>query len=490
MIRKSVWEERKEANRIKLNRDITSQIVVIGAGMAGVLSALLLQEAGWNVVVIEALKAGRGITKNTTAKITIQHHLIYDKLIRKFGIEKAREYAGKNQEALKKYEELAGRYKIPCSMEKQPAFVYSLGEVRKLEAETLAAQQLGINALFTKEVDLPFEVRGAVKFEDQLQFQPLEFLDILSEKLIIYEQSKAVEVTKKNRVLVEGEGGKIYEVKADYVIVATHYPFINIPGYYFLRMYQERSYVISLESEETLSYGMYIDEDKKGFSFRRYKNMVLLGGGSHRTGENPGDSYEKLLTAAGKWYPGCPVGYQWSNQDCMPLDGVPYIGAYSRKTPGLYVATGFGKWGMSTAMTAALLLRDAIGSNSTDTGIFSPARIKPVLSAKNLSKNIITATKRWSLQLLYLPRQLTEGMVNGQGTIVRYHGKKIGIYQDETGKTYAVDIKCPHLGCMLAWNSEEKTWDCPCHGSRFDYKGNLIENPSLTGNSMTCTRPS
>lgn len=484
MKKESIWsDEMKWKNKEKLNSDLTADVVVIGAGLAGILTAWQLQEAGKKVVVVEAEHAGGGITKNTTAKITSQHNLIYDKLIRQFGEEKAGQYAQSNQQAVKNYKNIIDRYGIECHCETQPSYVYTLSDTENVEKEAEAARRLGIDSCFTTETDLPFSIKGAVRFEDQLQFQPLEFLQYLASCLTVYEQSKAVEITKDNqvRVVIHDNRDEIRTVQAEDIVVATHYPFINTSGYYFLRMHQERSYVIAVEGNETLSYGMYIDSDKDGFSLRRYGNRILIGGGNHRTGKNKsGGRYDKLLEAAAKWYPDYPVTHQWSNQDCMTIDHVPFIGRYSHRLPHVYVATGFGKWGMSTSMVSALLIRDMICGQTKDTGIYTPARFPVAASARTLGEEIATVARQLTLTAVAIPPRLTEDLPSEKGTIVRYQGKKWGVYKELSGKIFAVSTTCPHLGCMLAWNEDEKTWDCPCHGSRFDYKGNLIDNPSLS----------
>ena len=228
--------------------------------------------------------------------------------------------------------------------------------------------------------------------------------------------------------------------------------------------------------------GMYKDNDKNGYSFRNYKNLLLLGGVAQRTGENEnGGAYEKLRKVAKELYPNSIEKYHWSAQDCIALDTIPYIGHYSSKTPNLYVATGFKKWGMTSSMVASMIISDMILENENDfSEIFSPKRFDMSASMKNAANDIIITAKNFIAQRIDIPEEHIENIENGHGGIIEYKGQKAGVYKDKDGKVFAVSTKCPHLGCELHWNADELTWDCPCHGSRFDYKGNWVESPATT----------
>ncbi len=262
-------------------------------------------------------------------------------------------------------------------------------------------------------------------------------------------------------------------------MIATHYPFINAPGYYFTRMHQERSYVIALEQGAELD-GMYLSVDGNGLSWRNSDNLLLLGGGQHRTGENrQGGRYQQLEQAAKSFYPGCREVARWSAQDCITPDQVPFIGQFAASHPGLYVATGFNKWGMTSAMVAAMLLEQALlGKEEPEWGIFSPQRFPPVKAGAALLTEGLAAAKGLAKSFLSPPRATLDALPCGHGGVVECNGEKVGVYKDEQGKTFVVNIHCPHLGCQLEWNPDEKSWDCPCHGSRFDYQGNCIDNPA------------
>ncbi|MGU8425320.1 FAD-dependent oxidoreductase [Clostridium perfringens] len=471
---KSVWSEScKFRKRDALNKDIKTDVLVIGAGIAGVLTAYMLKQKGREVVVIDAAEIASGNTKNTTAKITSQHDLIYSKLIAEFGEEKARQYAKANELAIKKYKEIIEDKRIECDFEEKPAYVYSLNEIDVLKEEVEAAKNLGIDAEFVDEANLPFKINGAVKFNNQAQFNPLKFLKGISNELIIYENTRALEI-KENLVVTSGGN-----ITANNIVVATHYPIMNAPGYYFMKMHQERSYVLALENTSEID-GMYIDINKEGYSFRTYNNLLLLGGISHRTGENEeGGSYDKLRKVAKELYTKAKEKYYWSAQDCMTIDGIPYIGRYSSETPNIYVATGFNKWGMTSSMVSAMIISDMILEKENDfSEIFSPRRFDLSLSINNIANDLIETAKNFIAQKVYIPSSEIEHIKNGHGGIIEYNGEKVGGYKNKEGKEFFVSTKCTHLGCQLSWNADELTWDCPCHGSRFDYKGRLIGSPA------------
>lgn len=437
---KSIWSrdieipERESAKWSKY-RDV----IVIGAGMAGILTAYFLQERGFKVAVLEADRIAGGQTCNTTAKITSQHGLIYSKMIKKLGVKKAGLYADANEEAILDYERLIVKNNIECHFEKVPAYLYSVENEELLREESAAAASLGIDAYFTKEVKLPFETVGAVCFENQAQFNPLEFIKALSGKLEIYDRTKVLRV-KGSLLITENES-----FMADKIVFATNYPFINFPGLYFLRQHQERSYVLAVSGGNRLN-GMYYSIDNGGLSLRGYNDVILLGGSTHRTGENTaGGAYDKLRAAAGKYFPNASEVCCWSAQDCVTHDGIPFIGKYFYGCKRWYVATGFKKWGMTSSMIAAKLLTDMISGNENRyRKLFSPQRHNVRAAAGELFNDIGHSVKG-----------LTKGFL---------HRHKAP--------------RCPHMGCELQWNPDELSWDCPCHGSRFDADGKLIDTPA------------
>ena len=362
----SLWTETAELPRFEqLKKDIRTDVLIIGGGMAGILCAYRLKQAGVDCVLAEASRICSGITKNTTAKLTLQHGLLYQKLIDRFGTERAKMYLEANQAALAEYRSICR--KIDCGFEEKDAFTYSLNDRKKIEKELAALERLGFEAELAESLPLPFETAGAVRFRNQAQFHPLKFISAIVKGLPIYENTRVQELTEHTAVTANGR------ITADKMIVATHFPFINKHGSYFLKMYQHRSYVIALENAPDVG-GMYVDEADKGMSFRNAENLLLLGGGDHRTGKQ-GGNWAELEDFAGSHYPEACEKYHWATQDCMTLDGVPYIGRYSKRTPDFYVATGFNKWGMTSSMVSARILTDMItGRKNPYAPVFSPSR--------------------------------------------------------------------------------------------------------------------
>ncbi|MBR6642343.1 MAG: FAD-dependent oxidoreductase [Lachnospiraceae bacterium] len=424
----SLWTETVALPSFEsLNKNVKTDVLIIGGGITGILTAYYLQQAGINYMLVEADTICSGITKNTTAKITSQHGLIYHKIAKKYGMDAAGLYLEANETALWEYRKLSEE--VLCDFAEETNFVYSLTRPDKIEKELDTLRKLRFPASFAEHLPLPFFTAGAVAFPNQAKFHPLKLLAELAKSLRIYEHTKVQELVGN---LVITNAGNIL---ADKIIVTTHFPFLNKHGNYFLKMYQHRSYVLALTHADKPQ-GMYVDEADNGLSFRTHQNLLLLGGGGHRTGKQ-GGNWMELRKFASIQYPDAREILHWATQDCMTLDGIPYIGQYSRHTPNLYVATGYNKWGMTSAMVAALLLRDLITEKQSDYAkVFSPSRsiLQPqlLLNGMEATVNLLTPTRK----------------------------------------------RCPHLGCALKWNKQEHTWDCPCHGSRFTEKGEVIDNPA------------
>lgn len=471
----SIWEKTSDSKkRPALKSHIQADAVVIGAGMAGVLTAWRLQQAGVRTVVLEADRIGGGQTKNTTAKITSQHGMFCDTFIEKKGEETARKYVQANQAAVEEYKKIVREERIDCELTERDSYVYSM-DWEKLKRETEAARKLGIGAALEEQIEVPVPCAGAVRFPGQAQFHPLKFIRALAESLTVYEDTQ---VTAVEENLVISSCGS---VRADKIVFASHFPFINFPGMYFARMHQERSYVIALENAQEIR-GMYIGDEKETLSFRQYGACLLLGGQAHRTGEcREGGSYDRLKEAAKRMYPQSRVTACWSAQDCVTSDGIPFIGPYAAERPDWFVATGFQKWGMSSAMLSAMLLKDLIcGIENPYTEIFAPSRFSAE-EIPQLMKEGGKAVKGLTKRFFHLPAKTAESLPRGHGAVVETPQGKAGVYKKEDGKICQVDIVCPHMGCELAWNPQERSWDCPCHGSRFDCEGNLLDGPAQEG---------
>lgn len=473
----SIWSKTEQLpSRQTLPGSLTVDTAVIGGGMAGILTAYELKERGVETVVLEAETVGSGQTKNTTAKITSQHGPIYHRLLKRFGESKAREYAQRNEDAVQAYGDLVKKLRIDCNFQPVPSFLYTRRRKDLLRQECAAARRLGIDAELCGIRGIPIKYAEGLRFPSQAQFHPLKFLSAVSRKVPVFEHTPVERVKKHAAITARGT------VTAKNIVFATHFPFQNFPGLYFARMYQERSYVLALENAPELS-GMYYGIDSDGLSMRSFERQLLLGGEGHRTGKSPRlSAYEALRKKAAELWDGCRVTAAYSAQDCITLDGVPYIGRFSLVRPNWYAATGFGKWGMTGAMAAAQLISEEIADKKAgESSIFSPRRFLPAAGWKNLGRNTLESGKGLLKEILYLPGKEFDWLPPGQGAVIRHCGKKRGAYRGEQGTVYLVSTRCPHLGCQLEWNGDEKTWDCPCHGSRFDFRGNLIDNPAQTG---------
>ena len=471
----SLWQKTCNTTaRPPLYGDAETEIAVVGGGMAGILTALYLQERGRRVLVLEAEQVGAGQTAHTTAKLTSQHGAIYAELIERFGREKAQMYANANQRAVGAYRKLIEKYHISCDFEETDAILYTHAHEDALRREAEAAASLGLPASFTTHLALPLRISGAVRFTGQAQFHPLKLRYPLADLLTVYERTPVERV--EGHCLQTPRG----RVRADKIVFACHYPFVNFPGWYFTRMHQERSYILALENA-ALPAGMYYGYEPYAPSLRSWQGQVLLGGGAHRAGENPtGGRYRSLREAAQILFPDSRETAHWSAQDCMTASGVPYIGRFSRKSEDFFVATGFGKWGMSSAMAAAELLTALIcDGGHPDAAIFDPTALEQQRAGKVLSESA-HAVRGLAHRVLHGALPLPEELPVGHGGPALVDGRQMGVYRASETEYYAVGLACPHLGCRLEWNPDEKSWDCPCHGSRFDYRGNRLSAPAQT----------
>ncbi len=424
----SVWEK----NFVPVGFDPLSgnkkvDVLIIGGGIAGILCGYRLKNAGVDCMIVEADEICGGITKNTTAKITVGHGLLYRKLIKRFGEGKARQYFEMQNKALREYARLCEN--IDCDYQRGENYIYSLTDKKKIEEEIVALKRLGGNGEFSNAPELPFSVAGALYVKEQARFHPLKFLHSIAKDLPVYEHTKVVDLLPHKARTHQGE------ITYKKLIIATHFPILNKHGLYPLKLYQHRSYVIALKGAPRFR-GMYVDESERGLSFRSYGDLLLLGGGGHRTGK-PGGGWQELENFAKKHYKDSEIVGTWAAQDCMTLDGVPYIGPYAKSIPDVFVATGFHKWGMTNAMVASEILSDLVqGKSNPYAQVFSPSRtiLRPQLA--------------------------------------------VNAFESVVGLLTPTTPRCPHLGCALQYNPAEHSWDCPCHGSRFEEDGRLIDNPA------------
>ncbi len=424
----SMWNDNiQRPSFAPLRGSLHTDVLIIGGGLAGVLCARELSHAGVECLLVEADRIGGGNTENTTAKITLGQRLIYSTLVKRFGENTTRRYLESQMWAGKEYARLCRE--IHCDYEVKDSIVYSLDDRQKVEREIDTLCRLGVAAEYTDASALPFRVAGAVRVRNQAQFHPLKFLYTVAKDLPIYEHTKVTALMPYKAITNRGT------ITFKKLIIATHFPIDNKHGGYFLKLYQHRSYVLALKGAPPLD-GMYVDDADTGLSFRSYKDMLLLGGGGHRTGKQ-GGCWQALEQFAKTHYPDATVVAKWAAQDCMTLDDLPYIGRYAKLTPDMFVATGFNKWGMTNAMVAATVLCDLVQDKPNRfADVVSPSRsmLRPQLAVNALESTI--------------------------------------------GLLTPTAPRCPHLGCALKYNAAEHSWDCPCHGSRFTERGELIDNPA------------
>jgi glycine/D-amino acid oxidase-like deaminating enzyme len=442
---RSLWFEGRNAPaRPPLDRDIEVDVAVVGAGIVGLTTALLLEREGMDVAVLEMRRVAAGATGYNTAKLSSLHGLTYSKLEGSIGRDKARLYGEANEAGIARVFELAGELGIECDLAHKPNYTYTEdgGQLDDVREEARVAAELGLPASYVEELDLPFGIAGAVRFGDQAEFHPVKYADGLAAALRgpLYEGTRAIGVSSGGRVSTATGA----HVSARHVVVATHLSFLD-RGLYFARCHPERSYVVAGRSAKRPA-GMYLSTESPAHSIRAHGEWLLVGGESHKTGQaDAAERYERLETWARERF-GLEPELRWATQDQMPVDGVPYVGRHDPLSKNVWVATGFKKWGLAMGTAAGELLAAQIaGQEHRWAELFDPQRLRPRAGAPAFAK---------------------------ENANVAYH-----FVADRVGKRG--NPRCTHLGCLLDWNSAEETWDCPCHGSRFAASGEVIEGPAV-----------
>lgn len=453
---KSFWTDNFETEDFKkLEDDITAEVCVIGAGITGLSTAYYLAKNGIDVVVIEKDTIASKTTGHTTGKISIQHGVFYTYLVENYGTSYAKKYALVNNEALKNIKDIIENEEIECDYETRDSIIFS-EEPQKfsvLQEEARISKDLGIDSEFITKIELPIIIQGGVKFKDQAQFNPIKYVNGICKALVnknvsIYENTKVIDYKNRGnkiRVIADNGENKV-SVLADNVVVATRYPIFDFPGMYFLKNYQELEYAICAEVNENIeNMPMYLTADNPAVSFRttirENKRYLLAIGNGAKTGEKIGkDEYSILEDKIRKCFGDYVIKNKWTAEDVISLDKIPYIGRYSKMASNMYVATGFKKWGMTFSNVAANIISDDILNQKNKYSVlFNPSRVNPIKNREEFTNMIST-----------------------------------------TCKALLKDSKhvCSHLGCKTVFNETTNTWDCPCHGSRYDKEGNLIDGPS------------
>lgn len=487
----SYWEEERKNHKEyeSLNNNLNVSVCVIGGGLTGLSTAYYLSN-NTSVAVIERNKICGSTSGKNTGKITSQHGIFYKYLIDSQGKEYAKKYLEANEKAINNIERIVDKEKIDCDFERENAYVFTKKEteVDKLKDEQKAVDKINRGLCkFVKITELPMEISGAIEFENQAKFHPLKYGYGLADCILknngrIFENSQVTDIKKENgKYAVYANKNKIV---ADYVVITTRYPFMKVPGYYFLKMYQSTSYAIIVDPKKELFSGMYINYEVPNISFRTIndgnRKLLLAVGYDYKTGtENLKDGYSRLESTVRKMYPDADVLYKWSAEDCITLDKIPYIGEYSTMMPNVYVATGFNKWGLTSSNVAANIISDEIlGINNEYIDVFRAKRVEPIKNREEIGNMLKEANKSILLSKFKIPQVELDDIKMGEGKIIEVNKKKVGVYKANNGQIFKVKPICTHLGCELYFNNIDKVWECPCHGSKFTYDGKSIEVPS------------
>lgn len=475
----------------KLQQDIETDVAIVGGGITGIMTAYKLTQAGFKVVLLEAGKLLHGTTGHTTAKITSQHHLIYHELIQQEGKEKAALYYKANEDARKLIEALIKQHRIDCGLQAQDAYIFTNSDeyVQKLQDEISAYEALGIKGAYLDGIALNIPTKAAVRMDGQAQFHPLQYMKaivniIKKSSCELYEHTNAVDIEEGNNPKVVTADG--YSVTCKHIVSCSHFPFYDGLGLFFTRLHAERSYALGIKSNLTYPGGMYISAEEPSRSIRSVTSsdgtpMLIIGGQNHKTGQGicTINHYEALQDYASKYFAAKDIVYRWSAQDLVTGDKIPYIGRITSSSPNIYIATGFKKWGMTTSTVAAMLISDLIQEKSNEyEELFSPSRSMSMKTVKNLVVDNLDVAKHLIGGKLEMVRRNPADLAPDEGAAVTVHGKRAGAYRDKEGKLHIVDTTCTHMGCEVEWNDGERTWDCPCHGSRFSITGEVMEGPA------------
>ncbi|KAF3889350.1 MULTISPECIES: FAD-dependent oxidoreductase [Nostocales] len=486
----SYWiDSTSENNFSPLLNTVTVDVAIVGAGIAGITAATLLKRAGKTVAVIESNRIATGVSGHTTAKITSLHQLIYAELIEKFGEEKARVYAQSNQAALERIAAFVEEEQIDCDFSRQSAYSFteSQDQLNQIEKEVEAALKLGLPASFVRQTSLPFPIAGAIKFDNQAQFHSRKYLLHLAKSIAgngsyVFENTRVQKVDEESPCQVITDKGTVL---ARDVIITTNLPILD-QGLFFAKTYPKRSYIIGARIEASKApKGMYIGIGETYYSIRTtpYQNglLLLVGGGGHKVGTvtNTEEKYLDLEAFARSRFGIDSFEYRWSTQDAVSFDRLPYIGKLTPFNNHVYVATGFSLWGMTKGTLSGMLLADRIlGIENPWAELYDATRATPFVSLEGVKQNLDVGVHWVGDRIKGIGHSCVD-VANGEGKIVTVNGKKVAAYRDEGGEIHAVSAVCPHLGCVVAWNSAEKSWDCPCHGSRFNSDGKILHGPTV-----------
>lgn len=475
----------------KLQSDIKVDVAIIGGGISGITTAYLLAKEGRNVALVDASTILNGTTGHTTAKITAQHGLIYNELIQTIGQEKTKLYYEANNNALQFIKKIVAEHQIECDLTQEDAYIYANSDesVCKLEDELAVYKKLGIDSEYVHSIPLPLQTKAAIIMKNQAQFHPVAYLSRLVRFIMgtggaLYENTTAIDIEEGPQPKVVTRDG--HTITCEHVVICSHFPFYDGIGLYFASMYADRSYVLGVKTKTDYPGGMYISADNPTRSLRytmmNGEKLVLIGGESHKTGQGicTIKHYEALQTFGEETLGIKEILYRWSAQDLITLDKIPYIGPRSAAdSPNIFVATGYRKWGMTHGTVAGMLLSDLVlGKDNPYADLYTPSRFHANPSVKNLITQNADVAKHLIAGKFEIVYKKPEDLSNDEGAVVTIDGERAGAYRDSNGVLHLVDTTCTHMGCEVEWNNGERTWDCPCHGSRFSIDGDVIEGPA------------
>lgn len=490
---KTIWENAlKEQHKIDyepLHEDTIIDTCIIGGGITGITTAYLLQQEKIEYILLEKNTLMSQATSHTTGKITYAHGLFYRYLLSSYRKEIASLYLQANMAAIEGIKQIVEKENIDCDFCMQDEYIYTQNPdtVTQIKDEFSALQTLGASVEMVHQLPIPLPIQAGIRYQNQAMFHPTKYLLGLLNQLpkeALHEHTGVTHIQKKgDGYLVTTEQGN--KVRCRHLVLATKYPIKDMPGFYFTKLYQETSYAIAIQTDTPDLKGMYNNCDVPSLSLRnatyKGKDIVLVVGNHHKTGENISlkEEYHSLETTAATLFQNPSVITKWNTEDAISLDKIPYIGEFSHFYPRFYVATGFKKWGMTTSFIAATMIKDGImGKKNPWEAVFHATRFGPIKNRKELGNMLKQTTYSLLLNRFKIPQDSPDLLPKGQGKIMKQEGKTMGIYKDNTGKLYAVEPFCTHLGCLLTFNDLDHTWDCPCHGSRFTHTGENLYSPA------------
>jgi glycine/D-amino acid oxidase-like deaminating enzyme/nitrite reductase/ring-hydroxylating ferredoxin subunit len=470
--------------------DRTVDVAVVGGGIVGVCTAWEMARAGRSVALLEADRVATGVTGYTTAKLSALHGLVYADLLGTFGVEAAQRYAASQQDALAHVRDVAAELGIDCELEEAPAFTYAESEtlLPKVREEAQAAAVAGLPASFVTETHLPFPVAGAVRVEGQLQFHPRKYLlglleDFVAQGGLVLEQTRVVGLDEGEPCVLTAENGAT--VTARDVVVATHYPVFD-RALMFARLEPKRELVVgAVIPESDDPHGMYLTTEQNTRSVRtapyeQGQRLLIVTGEQFPPGSaDVTERFERLVSWTRRRFPEAEVLCRWGTQDNTTTDKVPYVGPFHPGSEHVYVATGFGGWGMSNGVMAARLLCGLLTGDAPDwADLYDPRRIEPTKEAAPMLKLQAKIARHFVGDRLGSHVDSLDDIGPGQGAVTRIEGERCAVYRDERGDLQVVSATCTHLGCLVHFNDAERAWECPCHGSRFGTDGTVLQGPA------------